>query len=97
MLFITAFLFAVVVVVIRAMRAYERQSCALLTMFSKGRRVRDGQGREYVVTVFDSLGFVFLRPTLSGPTLSGPTLRLVDLMTPAGTYRTDLLHNWTPA
>lgn len=92
MLFITAFLFAVVVVVIRAMRAYERQSCALLTMFSKGRRVRDGQGREYVVTVFDSLGFVFLRPTLSGP-----TLRLVDLMTPAGTYRTDLLHNWTPA
>ena len=97
MLFITAFLFAVVVVVIRAMRAYERQSCALLTMFSKGRRVRDGQGREYVVTVFDSLGYVFLRPTLSGPTLSGPTLRLVDLMTPAGTYRTDLLHNWTPA
>ena len=92
MLFITAFLFAVVVVVIRAMRAYERQSCALLTMFSKGRRVRDGQGREYVVTVFDSSGFVFLRPTLSGP-----TLRLVDLMTPAGTYRTDLLHNWTPA
>lgn len=96
MLFITTFLFAVVVVgtfvVIRAMRAYERQSCALLTMFSKGRRVRDGQGREYVVTVFDSLGFVFLRPTLSGP-----TLRLVDLMTPAGTYRTDLLHNWTPA
>ena len=92
MLFITAFLFAVVVVVIRAMRAYERQACALLTMFSKGNRVRDGQGREYVVTVFDSLGFVFLRPTLSGP-----TLRLVDLMTPAGTYRTDLLHNWTPA
>ena len=53
MLFITTFLFAVVVVtfvVIRAMRAYERQACALLTMFSKGNRVRDRLGREYVVT-----------------------------------------------
>ena len=94
MLFITAFLFAVVAtfVVIRAMRAYERQACALLTMFSKGNRVRDRLGREYVVTESDTVGFVFLRPSKSAP-----TLRLVDLMTPAGTYRTDLLHNWTPA
>ncbi len=95
MLFITTFLFAVVVVtfvVIRAMRAYERQACALLTMFSKGNRVRDRLGREYVVTESDTVGFVFLRPLKSAP-----TLRLVDLMTSAGTYRTSLLQDWTPA
>ena len=95
MLFITTFLFAVFVgtfVVIRAMRTYERQACALLTMFSTGNRVRDGQGREYVVTESDTAGFVFLRPSKSAP-----TLRLVDLMTPVGTYRTSLLQDWTPA
>ena len=94
MLFITTFLLAALVVGIgiSATRTYNRQKESLLAMFSKGNRVRDGQGREYVVTAFDSLGFVFLRPSKSAP-----TLRLVDLMTPAGTYRTSLLQDWTPA
>ena len=94
---IAAFFFAGLTIMgvaffVRDMRIYSRQTNALIAMFSKGNRVRDRQGREYVVTVFDSLGFAFLRPSLSDP-----RLRLVDLMTPAGTYRISLLQQWTPA
>ena len=94
MLFITTFLLAALVVGIgiRATRTYNRQTESLLAMFSRGNRVRDRLGREYVVTESDTAGFVFLRPSKSAP-----TLRLVDLMTPAGTYRTSLLQDWTPA
>jgi hypothetical protein len=94
MLFITTFLLAALVVGIgiRATRTYNRQKESLLAMFSRGNRVRDRLGREYVVTESDTVGFVFLRPSKSAP-----TLRLVDLMTPAGTYRTSLLQDWTPA
>ena len=94
MLFITAFLLAALVVGtgISATRTYNRQTESLLAMFSRGNRVRDRLGREYVVTESDTVGFVFLRPSKSAP-----TLRLVDLMTPAGTYRTSLLQDWTPA
>lgn len=94
MLFITTFLLAALVVGIgiRATRTYNRQTESLLAMFSRGNRVRDRLGREYVVTESDPVGFVFLRPSKSAP-----TLRLVDLMTPAGTYRTSLLQDWTPA
>ncbi len=94
MLFITTFLLAALVVGIgiSATRTYNRQTESLLAMFSRGNRVRDRLGREYVVTDSDTVGFVFLRPSKSAP-----TLRLVDLMTPAGTYRTSLLQDWTPA
>lgn len=94
MLFITTFLLAALVVGIgiSATRTYNRQTESLLAMFSRGNRVRDRLGREYVVTESDTVGFVFLRPSKSAP-----TLRLVDLMTPAGTYRTSLLQDWTPA
>ena len=94
MLFITTFLLAALVVGIgiRATRTYNRQTESLLAMFSRGNRVRDRLGREYVVTESDTVGFVFLRPLKSAP-----TLRLVDLMTSAGTYRTSLLQDWTPA
>ena len=94
MLFITAFLLAALVVGtgVRTTRTYNRQTESLLAMFSRGNRVRDRLGREYVVTESDTVGFVFLRPSKSAP-----TLRLVDLMTPAGTYRTSLLQDWTPA
>lgn len=93
MLFITTFLLAALVVGIgiSATRTYNRQTESLLAMFSRGNRVRDRLGREYVVTESDTVGFVFLRPSKSAP-----TLRLVDLMTPAGTYRTSLLQDWTP-
>ena len=93
MLFITASLLAALVVGtgIRATRTYNLQTESLLAMFSRGNRVRDRLGREYVVTESDTVGFVFLRPSKPAP-----TLRLVDLMTPAGTYRTSLLQDWTP-
>ena len=94
MLFITTFLLAALVVGIgiSTTRTYNRQTESLLAMFSRGNRVRDRLGREYVVTESDTVGFVFLRPSKSAS-----TLRLVDLMTPAGTYRTSLLQDWTPA
>lgn len=60
----------------------------LRALFSEGCEVRDHHGNVYVVHYLDACGFVFLYSSQRSRE------RFLDLMTPASTFRTELLKYW---
>lgn len=80
------------VVAFYAMRFFEREAikdAALLALFAPGSVVTSGT-REYRVLEID-LGFATLQSVGEGD------IRIVDLMTPAGTLRNTMTEQWTRA
>lgn len=81
---------ALVTATIHAASRYSCHCNALVEMFSCGRQVKDSSGQTYMVTQCE-LGLIMLHCP------ARDSLRILDIMTPAGTYRVDLLESWHQA